>query len=113
MPRARTQAVSNALSVRIVNWTTARRLRCWPFTRAWPKPSSQAADCCCTVCCCELEPDPSGAFAPMGGVFSTVTDLAGWVAGFAAAFPARDDEEDRHPLRRASRREMQLPQVAI
>ena len=61
----------------------------------------------------ELDPDPSGAFAPMGGVFSTVTDLAGWVAGFAAAFPARDDEEDRHPLRRASRREMQLPQVAI
>lgn len=61
----------------------------------------------------ELQPDPSGAFAPMGGIFSTVADLARWVAGFAAAFPARDDPADRHPLCRASRREMQLPHVLI
>ena len=33
---------------------------------------------------------PYGAFAPMGGVFSTVADLARWAAGFADAFPARD-----------------------
>jgi len=61
----------------------------------------------------ELQPDPHGAFAPMGGVFSCVRDLARWVVGFAAAFPARDSPQDDHPLRRASRREMQLAQVAI
>ncbi len=63
----------------------------------------------------ELEPDPYGAFAPMGGIFSCVRDLARWAAGFAAAFapdsgpPAYAD----HPLTRSSRREMQLGQVAI
>ena len=51
--------------------------------------------------------DPYGALAPMGGVFTTVTDLARWVAGFLDAFPARDDPEGGHPLSRASRREMQ------
>jgi CubicO group peptidase (beta-lactamase class C family) len=61
----------------------------------------------------ELQPDRYGAFAPMGGVFSCARDLARWIAGFAAAFPARDVPEDSHPLRRASRREMQLPHVAI
>ncbi len=35
----------------------------------------------------ELPFDPYGAFAPMGGVFSCVADLATWSAGFAAAFP--------------------------
>ncbi|HEX5301503.1 MAG TPA: serine hydrolase domain-containing protein [Streptosporangiaceae bacterium] len=53
--------------------------------------------------------DPVGAFAPMGGIFSCVRDLARWVAGFAAAFPPGSD--DAHPVRAASRREMQLPQV--
>jgi CubicO group peptidase (beta-lactamase class C family) len=62
----------------------------------------------------ELAPDPYGAFAPMGGVFSTVADLSRWVSGFAAAFPPRDGEDDgAHPLSRAARREMQLPQLAI
>jgi CubicO group peptidase (beta-lactamase class C family) len=62
----------------------------------------------------ELVPDGNGAYAPMGGVFSTVADLARWVRGFAAAFPPRDaDDDPAHPLSRASRREMQLPQVAI
>ena len=61
----------------------------------------------------ELEPDPSGAFAPMGGIFSCVRDLARWVAGFAAAFPARTAAENGHPLGRGSRREMQLGQVPI
>jgi CubicO group peptidase (beta-lactamase class C family) len=63
----------------------------------------------------ELQPDPSGAFAPMGGIFSCVADLARWVAGFAAAFPPGDIEEPMgvHPLSRASRREMQLGQVGI
>ncbi|WP_300611125.1 serine hydrolase domain-containing protein [Trebonia sp.] len=101
----------------------------------------------------ELPFDPYGAFAPMGGVFSCVADLARWVAGFAAAFPpgavvdpggrppgaprlrldgARAPGElpsgtprlrldgalaagelppGGHPLRAASRREMQLPQA--
>ena len=63
----------------------------------------------------ELEPDGHGAFAPMGGIFSCVADLARWVAGFADAFPARSDSaaDLAHPLSRASRREMQLGQVAI
>ena len=51
--------------------------------------------------------DPYGALASMGGVFSSIRDLARWVAGFLDAFPARDDPEGGHPLRRASRREMQ------
>ncbi len=83
----------------------------------------------------ELPFDPYGAFAPMGGVFSCVADLARWVAGFAAAFPpggavdpggrppgaprlrldgalaAGELRSGGHPLRAASRREMQLPQA--
>jgi CubicO group peptidase (beta-lactamase class C family) len=56
---------------------------------------------------------PYGAFAPMGGVFSSVRDLAIWVAGFAAAFPPGPEEAGGpHPLSRAARREMQLPKVA-
>jgi CubicO group peptidase (beta-lactamase class C family) len=62
----------------------------------------------------ELVPDPSGAFAPMGGIFSSVSDLTRWVSGFAGAFPAGDEQAGgSHPLRRASRREMQLPHVAL
>jgi CubicO group peptidase (beta-lactamase class C family) len=63
----------------------------------------------------EVPFDAYGAFAPMGGVFSSVSDLARWVAGFAAAFPPDGGQDgyrvDSHPLRRASRREMQLPQA--
>ena len=61
----------------------------------------------------QLPFDPYGAFAPMGGVFSSVRDLARWVAGFAAAFPpgGGSDADGTHPLRRASRREMQQPQA--
>jgi CubicO group peptidase (beta-lactamase class C family) len=61
----------------------------------------------------ELVPDGHGAFAPMGGIFSTVTDLARWVSGFADAFPPRDGEGAAHPLSRATRREMQLSHIAI
>lgn len=62
----------------------------------------------------ELVPDGNGAFAPMGGVFSCVRDLARWATGLAAGFPAGAEADGGpHPLRRASRREMQLPQVAI
>ena len=59
----------------------------------------------------ELPYDPYGAFAPMGGVFSTVADLTRWVAGFTAAFPPGPG--DSHPLSAASRREMQLPQALL
>ena len=55
--------------------------------------------------------DPYGALAPMGGVFTTIDDLSRWVVGFLDAFPPRDDPDDRHPLSRASRREMQQAMV--
>jgi CubicO group peptidase (beta-lactamase class C family) len=62
----------------------------------------------------ELTPDGCGAFAPMGGVFSCVADLARWVSGFAGAFPPGEPGAGgTHPLTRATRREMQLPQVAL
>ena len=57
--------------------------------------------------------DPYGALASMGGVFSSVRDLARWAGGFLDAFPARSDPEGPHPLRRASRREMQQIQRAF
>jgi len=47
-----------------------------------------------------------GAFSALGGLYSTVSDLAVWVAGFIDAWPPRDGT-DSHPLSRASRREMQ------
>jgi CubicO group peptidase (beta-lactamase class C family) len=60
----------------------------------------------------ELPMDPCGAFAPMGGVFSSVRDLARWVAGFLAVFPpGAGADVGPHPLSAASRRQMQLPQV--
>jgi len=51
--------------------------------------------------------DPYGALAAMGGIFTSVRDLASWVGGFTDAFPPRDDPEGPHPLLRASRRDMQ------
>jgi CubicO group peptidase (beta-lactamase class C family) len=56
--------------------------------------------------------EPHGAFAPMGGVFSSVRDLSLWVNGFSSAFPPGGTGDGTHPLRAASRREMQLPQAA-
>ncbi len=55
---------------------------------------------------------PTGAFSALGGLYSTVDDLATWVAGFVDAWPPRDDP-DTHPLSRASRREMQQIVTAI
>ncbi|TDW28457.1 serine hydrolase domain-containing protein [Cryobacterium psychrophilum] len=48
-----------------------------------------------------------GAFSPIGGLFSTVTDLSRWAAWLAAAHDATGVEEPNSPLSRASRREMQ------
>jgi CubicO group peptidase (beta-lactamase class C family) len=53
----------------------------------------------------EVPVDPCGAFAPMGGLFTCISDLARWVAGLASAEPSA------HPLSPASRREMQCAQV--
>ena len=55
--------------------------------------------------------DGYGALASMGGVFTSVEDLATWVGGFQDAFPPRDGPDIGHPLSRASRREMQQPMV--
>jgi CubicO group peptidase (beta-lactamase class C family) len=52
------------------------------------------------------QPLTDGAFAAMGGLWSTIHDLATWVAFFVDAFPPRNDV-DSGPLRRSSRREMQ------
>jgi hypothetical protein len=50
----------------------------------------------------------------MGGVFSSVRDLARWVGGFAAAFPPGGQRDgDSHPLAPATRREMQQPAVTL
>ncbi|MEO6572069.1 MAG: serine hydrolase domain-containing protein [Ilumatobacteraceae bacterium] len=57
----------------------------------------------------ELAPLGDGLIAPMGGLWTTVADLAVWVAWLADAFPARGDADDG-PLCRASRREMQTTQ---
>jgi len=52
----------------------------------------------------ELEPVSPGAFSAMGGLHSSVADLARWVHGFVTAFEAAPDG---HPLAKASRCEMQ------
>ena len=55
--------------------------------------------------------DGYGALAAMGGIFTTVEDLAKWVGFWTDAFPPRDDPEGELPLRRATRREAQQPYV--
>lgn len=57
--------------------------------------------------------DGYGALASMGGLFSTVEDLARWVSGFIDAVPPRDDPDTSHPLSRATRREMQQSMVPM
>jgi CubicO group peptidase (beta-lactamase class C family) len=62
----------------------------------------------------EVAMAPTGAFAPMGGIFSCVSDLARWVNGFLAAFlPGHEQATGHHPLRITSRREMQSAHAAI
>jgi len=60
----------------------------------------------------EAPPLGDGALAAMGGLWSTVADLAVWIAFLAEAFPPRDDPDDG-PLRRASRRELQQAARAV
>ena len=55
-----------------------------------------------------VEPtSPTGEFASIGGLFSTVGDLSRWVSTLCGAFPPRDDHDPQVPLARASMREMQ------
>ncbi len=49
---------------------------------------------------------PDGAFGPMGGMLTSISDLGRWVGFMLDAWPARDGAQDG-PLSRASRREMQ------
>lgn len=56
----------------------------------------------------ESPPPGDGAIAPMGGLWSSVSDILRWACWLADAFPARDGNDDG-PLRRSSRREMQQP----
>jgi len=56
----------------------------------------------------EEPPLANGAFAPMGGLWTTIEDFARYVAFQLAAWPPRDDPENG-PLRRSSAREMQQP----
>ncbi len=58
-------------------------------------------------------PAASGAFASAGGIQSTVRDLASWVSWLGSAFRP-PVEDDRNPVGRAARREMQrLHQVDV
>jgi CubicO group peptidase (beta-lactamase class C family) len=54
-----------------------------------------------------------GAFAPMGGLLSSVGDLARWVSHLVQAYPARDDVDDALVVRRSTLREMQEPRRLI
>lgn len=54
----------------------------------------------------EEPPLPDGAFGSMGGMLTSVRDLARYLAAFLNAWPPRDGEETG-PVRRASLREMQ------
>jgi CubicO group peptidase (beta-lactamase class C family) len=57
----------------------------------------------------KLEPVlADGAFGAMGGMLTSMRDLARYTAFLMSAFPPRDDEE-AGPVRRASLREMQQP----
>ena len=61
----------------------------------------------------KLEPQlPDGAFGPMGGMLTSVSDLGNYVAAYLAAWPPRDGAETL-PLRRSSLREMQQVARAI
>lgn len=54
----------------------------------------------------EEEQLPDGAFGPMGGMLTSVSDLSRWVSLMLDAWPAREGPETG-PVRRASLREMQ------
>jgi CubicO group peptidase (beta-lactamase class C family) len=75
----------------------------------WSRPSAPSLDGnVLRERCVVPEPAdiPDGDFAPMAGIWSSVSDLSRWVSFFLDAYPPRDASDDL-PLARASRREMQ------
>ncbi len=78
----------------------------------WARPKRWIDDGGATRYVDEEEPLGDGVIAPMGGLWTTVADLAKWVAWLDQAFPARKDPDDG-PMCRASRREMQSSQRYI
>ncbi len=54
-------------------------------------------------------PLPDGAFASIGGLFTTIADFARYMAFLLSAFPPRNDDTSDGPIRRSSAREMQQP----
>lgn len=53
---------------------------------------------------------PPGAFTPMGGLWSTVADMARWIYFLESAW---SDAPESGPLSRWSRREMQRPHITV
>ena len=62
----------------------------------------------------EVQPEQRpGAFSAIGGLISSVRDIATWISGFCDAWPPRDGVGATHPLARATRREMQQVATTI
>lgn len=108
------RVIHRATGTRLRDHVTDRLLRplgmhatTWdqPADDGWARPMRWLDD----AHVAELPTPPDGMIAPMGGIWTTVSDLAIWATWLADAFPARDGADDG-PLRRASRREMQTPQ---
>ena len=83
----------------------ARTTWVMPSVGQWARPMRRLDDGFAD----ELPPLGDGLIAPMGGLWTTVADLATWISWLDDAFPARDDPDDG-PLCRASRRELQTSQ---
>lgn len=108
------RVIHRATGVRLREHVSTRLLDPLGMTRTtWDQPDhddwARPMRCDDGVWAEELPTPPDGLIAPMGGIWTTVADLARWVSWLADAFPARDGADDG-PLSRASRREMQTPQ---
>ncbi|WP_313168231.1 serine hydrolase domain-containing protein [Massilia oculi] len=110
------KVVSKASGMRFQDYVTREILRPlgmhntrWEYTQA--KPGKLALGYRWDRDHWEAEPIlPDGDGAAMGGLITTAEDFAHYIAFHLDAWPARSDA-DRGPLRRASVREMHLPQV--
>ena len=105
------RVVRNASGTRVQDHVTARFLGPLGMARTtwvepdhddWARPMRWRDDAHVP----ELPPVADGELAPMGGIWSTVRDLARWIDFLDGGFPARDGD-DGGPLRRSSRRELQ------